>query len=66
MSQINDGGSAFPYIPRASSGNLDVTKQTPGMSLRDYFAAAVLQGMLTNQTTPKYLAKKSTDWKYLF
>ena len=42
-----DGGSAFPYIPRASSGNLDIRKQTPGMSLRDWMAGMALQGFVT-------------------
>ena len=36
---INDGGSAFP---------LNDPLKSKGMTLRDYFAAAALQGMLSN------------------
>lgn len=40
---INDGGPAFPLHP-------DIRDDEPhaGMSMRDYFAAAALQGMLAN------------------
>ena len=41
MSQ-NDGGPAFPN-PRTKQGKASL----PGMSLRDYFAAVALQGVLT-------------------
>lgn len=43
MSTPNDGGPAFPsdYIPG--------TATTPGMSLRDYFAASGLSCILLNQ-----------------
>ena len=37
--KINDGGVAFPSM--AATAN-------PGMSLRDYFAAAAMQGMLAS------------------
>lgn len=40
---INDGGPAFPVI-----------YCTEGMSLRDYFAAQALAGMLQNYTTQKF------------
>lgn len=39
----NDGGQAFPTdVDRASRGVV------PGMSLRDYFAASALQGMISH------------------
>lgn len=38
----DNGGSAFPMY--SEIGNLHAT----GMSLRDYFAAAALQGMVSN------------------
>jgi hypothetical protein len=40
--EANDGGSAFPmgYHPEGNSAD------HPGMTLRDYFAAAALQGIL--------------------
>ena len=42
--QINDGGPAFPTLfiePNYGSGYA-------GMTMRDYFAAAALQGILSN------------------
>ena len=48
--QINDGGSAFPCVyysePIGSIGPQLTIKG--GMTLRDYFAAAALQGLLGN------------------
>ena len=43
MSTINDGGPAFP-LATSNSGN----KFVNGMTLRDYFAAAALQGLLAD------------------
>jgi hypothetical protein len=43
--QINDGGAAFP-IP--NDDRPGAYPAEPGMSLRDYFAAFALQGMLAN------------------
>jgi hypothetical protein len=43
---INDGGSAFPSPPSQHSNGFYSTGE--GMTLRDYFAAAALQGMLAN------------------
>ena len=51
--QINDGGPAFPLGPTAGTmkpmqdGTLIVTHygMEPGVTIRDYFAAAALQGM---------------------
>ena len=40
---INDGGQAFPRT--GADGH---TSPQTGMTLRDYFAAAALQGMLTD------------------
>jgi hypothetical protein len=39
---INDGGSAFPVVFEHE----EATAECHGMSLRDYFAAAALQGLL--------------------
>jgi hypothetical protein len=47
MSTPNDGGPAFPIQPfRQPNGDFDWGRD--GMSLRDYFAAAALQGVLAN------------------
>lgn len=50
MSERNDGGPAFPLDVNAdTSGTVNV-----GMSLRDYFAAAALQGICAaNVIAPK-------------
>lgn len=43
MDKINDGGTAFPY------GQKNVTaRYSEGLSMRDYFAAAALQGLLAS------------------
>lgn len=44
MDKINDGGPAFP--PR-----LDPKTHPSGMTLRDYFAAKAMQGMLADPQT---------------
>lgn len=41
--QINDGGPAFPARDWQAKGN-----HHPGMTLRDYFAAAALQPLVTS------------------
>jgi len=44
MTKHRDGGPAFPY------GQPNVTERfSEGMSLRDYFAAAALSGLLSNK-----------------
>lgn len=63
MSQIDDGGPAFPNSEVAmvrhfdnygevtgtsESIAIDENSATPGMSLRDYFAAAALQGSIAH------------------
>jgi len=43
MSKIDDGGTAFPY------GQKNFTERySEGLSMRDYFAAAALTGILAN------------------
>lgn len=44
MSELDSGGSAFPII----SGRGSIPDSEPGMTLRDYFAAKVLQGLQAN------------------
>ena len=50
MSKPNDGGQAFPY----SSG-------TPGMSLRDYFAAKAMQARMKNLGDHGHQTKEEVD-----
>jgi len=42
MSTSSDGGPAFPIFSDYA--------QAPGMTLRDYFAAAALEGMLADES----------------
>lgn len=44
MSKIDDGGLAFP-VPAT-----EFNERYSGMTLRDYFAAAALQGFLANSS----------------
>lgn len=45
MSDINDGGPAFPF-PELGTMNFGDPSAYPGMSMRDEFAKAAMQGML--------------------
>jgi hypothetical protein len=62
MSNPNDGGCAFP-CNSANLGTKGAYPADPGMSLRDYFAAAALQGMAAgnywsdnfNNSKPEFL-----------
>lgn len=47
---IDDGGPAFP------------SADNPGMSLRDYFAAKAMQGMLANPKLQEQILKAGKSW----
>lgn len=52
-----DGGAAFPVPPeRLNNFNGDPhwSFPNPGMSLRDYFAAAAIQGMLASSSPGQF------------
>lgn len=46
--QINDGGPAFARDSHMDK-QLGLYVQQQGMSLRDYFAAAIMQGLMASQ-----------------
>lgn len=47
VNHLNDGGPAFPHKRQIRcNGEVIDSEMEPGMTLRDYFAAAALQGML--------------------
>lgn len=51
MSNINDGGPAFPFpivSQNQTTGETSLWQTEGGMTLRDYFAAAALQGYIAN------------------
>ena len=52
MTTINDGGPAFPgqwYDFQPLTGEQVVREQWGGMTLRDYFAAKAMQGLLADR-----------------
>lgn len=50
--KIDDGGPAFPFQPKDGSG-YPCAEHAPGMALRDYFAAAALQGEIASTAGPE-------------
>lgn len=52
--RISDGGSAFP-------GDNSQVRHNPGMTLRDYFAAKALQGMLASDAHPQVVLETLMD-----
>lgn len=50
----NDGGPAFPCGSYDANTGCAQPPIVPGMSLRDYFAAAVLTGILANRCANRY------------
>lgn len=54
MNPIDDGGPAFPCPEDYTQEGVAIygPKNLQGMSLRDYFAAAALQGLLANPGGP--------------
>ena len=46
MSTKDTGGQAFPCFERGSAGAGPLDLTDPGMTLRDYFAAKAMQGLL--------------------
>ena len=51
MSDINTGGPAFPFGTAFA-----------GMTLRDYFAAKAMQGMLANPKLQKQILTAGQSW----
>jgi hypothetical protein len=54
--KINDGGPAFPA---------DFQLYSTGMTLRDYFAAAALQGVLSNHEAYFDSGKERAEYCYI-
>lgn len=59
-SKIDDGGPAFPAVTMHGA-----LVGMPGMTLRDYFAAAALQGMLADPSNG-LAARSSAMSAYIF
>jgi polyhydroxyalkanoate synthesis regulator protein len=58
MSDIKTGGPAFPVFPETGGGHAAAFQ---GMTLRDYFAAKAMQGLLASEVeaSMKEFAKKA-------
>ena len=52
MSEINDGGPAFPTTGHTWVGGVKVPTSRSGMSLRAYFAGQAMQGMISHHGDP--------------
>jgi hypothetical protein len=69
MSTINDGGPAFPELDTGEThdnrdgGKFTSFRSVGGMSLRDYFAAKAMQGLLANPGGPIQCNSRS-GWGY--
>ena len=63
MSKIDDGGAAFPHQPY-NCDSMNWSDGSQGMTLRDYFAAAALQGILANpiDVSPATVVKASYEY----
>ena len=49
MSDKDDGGDAFPTIKQFGESGEYWQEQGPGMTLRDYFAAKALDGLMSGR-----------------
>ena len=58
--KINDGGQAFPRAVQFD----DAFINGHGMTLRDYFAAAALQGLMAEYDPEDELEQHIAKWSY--
>lgn len=64
MSDIKDGGPAFPFLEFHGAG--PEYQQHKGLSVRDYFAAKALSGLLASRSSSStyFLAKDDAAYVY--
>ena len=60
MKKINDGGPAFPMIYQG-----DTRSDAVGMTLRDYFAAKAMQGIVASAGTAEMRVDEAANFSYL-
>ena len=58
----DDGGPAFPGPYVNEDKSLEVLWKQQGMTLRDYFAAKAMQGMLANPKLQEQILKAGQSW----
>lgn len=56
--QVNDGGPAFPVLRENDNPSMSLIMASPGMTLRDYFAAKAMQSLISESATAT-LSKES-------
>ena len=61
MSNTNTGGPAFPYSALQPGGPM-MYADSEGMTLRDYFAAKAMQGMMHDVSQP--VGEVIAEWAY--
>lgn len=61
MSEIKDGGPAFPYCVWVGDHH---NGHNTGMSLRDYFAGMALQGILSRDSIQFHKSTTIAVWAY--
>lgn len=66
MSEIKDGGPAFPGVEKTEYPSCIVETPYPGMTLRDYFAAKALMGMMAsrNPASPRFAPEDDAAYVY--
>ncbi len=62
ISDIKDGGPAFPHTVVDNSTNFDPDVNHSGLSIRDYFAVKAMQGMMHDVTNPN--GEAIAEWAY--
>lgn len=63
---INDGGPAFPVVDYKQPAGVGAHVMTimGGMTLRDYFAAKAMQGLLSHNSNGNASDKNIAEWAY--
>lgn len=66
MNTPNNGGPAFPHANPSYDGNWDDRRQIGGMSLRDYFAAKAMHGLLVQSRGSAYASDVKSGAEYAY
>lgn len=61
---MKDGGPAFPYLEPYWQGRRNEPIEHAGMSLRDYFAAAAMSGMIAHGDCESITSGAKTAYKF--
>lgn len=64
MSEINDGGSAFPVVVEGGDNSKLWPELDKGMTLRDYFAAKAMQGYVAACPDVLPPTPRCAEWAY--